>query len=84
MLFLWWGDCMMAQKIKTLYDVQQLFKMYGIYIYLGKRIYDIELMEIELRNLYKAGLVDDQIFRTALLVLRYEHRLEKKREIKPL
>ncbi|MDR1521887.1 MAG: YqgQ family protein [Streptococcaceae bacterium] len=63
--------------MKRLYDVQQLLKMYGIYVYLGKRIYDIELMEIELRNIYKAGLVDDQIFRAALLILRYEHCLEK-------
>jgi uncharacterized protein YqgQ len=36
-------------------------------------------MEIELRNIHKAGLVDEQIFRVALLILRYEHRLEKNR-----
>lgn len=70
----------MIQEIKTLYDVQQLLKMYGIYVYLGKRIYDIELMEIELRNLHKAGLVNDRLFWIALLILRHEHRLEEKRD----
>ena len=31
--------------MKTLYDVQQLLKNFGIYIYLGKRLYDIEMMK---------------------------------------
>ncbi|MDR3157027.1 MAG: YqgQ family protein [Lactobacillales bacterium] len=65
--------------MKTLYDVQQLLKMYGIYVYLGKRIYDIELIKIELKNLHQAGLVNDRLFRIALLILHHEHRLEEKR-----
>ena len=28
--------------METLYDVQQLLKQFGVYIYVGKRIYDIE------------------------------------------
>jgi uncharacterized protein YqgQ len=68
------------RSLKTLYDVQQLLKMYGIYVYLGKRIYDIELMEIELKNLYKAKIVDGQIFQIALIILRYEHHLESVNE----
>lgn len=34
--------------MKTLYDVQQLLKQFGIVVYLGKRLYDIEMMKIEL------------------------------------
>ena len=30
--------------MESLYDVQQLFKKFGIFIYVGARIYDIELM----------------------------------------
>ena len=37
--------------METLYDVQQLFKQFGMYIYVGARIYDIELMMIELRSI---------------------------------
>ena len=31
------------------------FKRFGIIIYVGKRLYDIELMKIELQRLYDAG-----------------------------
>ncbi|WP_462259380.1 YqgQ family protein, partial [Vagococcus teuberi] len=37
--------------MKTMYDVQQLFKRFGIFIYVGNRLWDIELMMIELKQL---------------------------------
>ena len=48
--------------LKNLYDVQQLLKKYGILVHLGKRKWDIELMAIELDNLYKAGLLEKKIY----------------------
>ena len=33
--------------MKTLYDVQQLLKNFGIFVYVGKRMWDIELMALE-------------------------------------
>ena len=39
-------------NMKNLYDVQQFLKRFGIIIYVGKRLYDIELMKIELQRLY--------------------------------
>ncbi|HEK9097899.1 TPA: YqgQ family protein [Streptococcus equi subsp. zooepidemicus] len=66
--------------MKTLYDVQQLLKGFGIVIYMGKRLYDIEMMKIELQRLYGGGLLDKQAYLTAELILRREHRLELKRE----
>ncbi|KXT76776.1 hypothetical protein STRDD12_00181 [Streptococcus sp. DD12] len=47
---------------------------------MGKRLYDIELMKIELAKIYEAGLIDRQVFMQAELVLRREHRLEMERE----
>ena len=44
--------------MKNLYDVQQFLKRFGIIIYVGKRLYDIELMKIELQRLYDAGLME--------------------------
>ena len=32
------------KAMKTLYDVQQFLKQFGIIVYMGKRLYDIELM----------------------------------------
>ncbi|MFC3932670.1 YqgQ family protein [Streptococcus dentapri] len=63
--------------MKTLYDVQQLLKRFGIVVYLGKRLYDIEMMKIELAHLYQNGLLEKEDYLMAELVLRREHRLEK-------
>nr|WP_065868336.1 YqgQ family protein [Streptococcus mutans] len=66
--------------MKTLYDVQRLLKQFGIYVYLGKRLYDIEMMKIELERLYDSGLISKSDYLHAELILRREHRIEKERE----
>lgn len=62
--------------MKRLYDVQQLLKRFGIVVYMGNRLYDIEMMQIELNRVYQAGLLDRLDYLEAELVLRREHRLE--------
>ena len=62
--------------MKTLYDVQHFLKSFGIIIYMGKRLYDIEMMKIELKRIYDAGLMDKLTYFEAEAVLRREHRLE--------
>ncbi|HFI0102821.1 TPA: YqgQ family protein [Streptococcus suis] len=62
--------------MKRLYDVQQLLKRFGIIVYMGNRLYDIEMMQIELNRVYQAGLLDRLDYMEAKLVLRREHRLE--------
>ena len=62
--------------MKTLYDVQQFLKQFGIIVYRGKRLYDIELMKIELSRIYDAGLMDKLDYLKAEAVLRREHKLE--------
>ena len=66
--------------MKTLYDVQRLLKQFGIYVYLGKRLYDIEMMKIELERLYDNGLISKSDYLHAELILRRERRIEKERE----
>ncbi|MEW4354275.1 YqgQ family protein [Streptococcus pneumoniae] len=68
--------------MKTLYDVQQFLKGFGLIIYMGKRLYDIEMMKIELERIYDAGLVDKLTYLEAELILRREHRLELEYEEK--
>lgn len=65
--------------MKTLYDVQQLLKNFGIYVYVGRRLWDIEVMALELDHLHQARVVDDKVFVSAKLVLTHEHRLEEQR-----
>ena len=71
-------DNMMS--FRTLYDVQQLLKRYGTYVHVGKRMWDIELMFIEVKRLYEGGMIDKKTFIDAQLVLKAEHRKEEKKE----
>ena len=63
------------KAMKTLYDVQQFLKQFGILVYMGIRLYDIELMKIELSRIY-AGLMDKLDYLEAEAVLRREHKIE--------
>ncbi|WP_096202333.1 YqgQ family protein [Bacillus sp. FJAT-45350] len=60
--------------MKTMYDIQQLLKQYGIFIYTRNRGNDLELMEEEIRELYTMELVDVKTYQQALLILRQEKR----------
>ncbi|TDG80439.1 hypothetical protein C5L31_000805 [Secundilactobacillus malefermentans] len=66
--------------MRKLYDVQQLLKKYDIYVYVGKRLWDIEVMALELDHLHEASLVDHSTYAKAKLVLTHEHRIEEERE----
>ena len=68
--------------MKVLFDVQNLLKKFGIYVYIGKRLYDIEVMKIELQRLYDNGLISRDDYVKAELILRREHRLELEKENK--
>ena len=66
--------------MKTLYDVQQLLKQFGVVVYLGKRLYDIEMMKIELEALYRSALIDKENYLIAEMILRREHQIEMEKE----
>lgn len=68
--------------MKTLYDVQQLLEKYGILVHVGKRIWDIELMALELDNINRAGLIDQHDYLITKMILSREHRIEVKNEQK--
>lgn len=63
--------------MRTVYDVQQLLKKFGVFIYIGDRLADLELMEEELKELYQSQLVDRKEFQMAILLLRQEIQIEK-------
>lgn len=66
--------------MKTLYDVQQLLEKYGIIVHVGKRIWDIELMALELDNINRSHLIDQHDYLIAKLILRREHRYEEQKQ----
>ncbi|HEY4602640.1 MAG TPA: YqgQ family protein [Cerasibacillus sp.] len=67
--------------MKTVYDVQQLLKRFGIFIYVGDRIADLELMEIELNELYEQRFISTNDYQIAVLILRKEKRRIKEGDI---
>ena len=74
-----WGDRMSGTtNLRTLYDVQQLLKRFNVFVYVGKRLWDIELMALELDNLYQARVLERDVYLQAKLVLKKEHREEEK------
>lgn len=68
--------------MKTLYDVQQLLEKYGVLVHVGKRIWDIELMAIELDNIYHSDLIDQHDYLIAKMILKREHDFEEKQSAK--
>ncbi|MCU9613873.1 YqgQ family protein [Caldibacillus lycopersici] len=63
--------------MRTIYDVQQLLKSFGTIIYIGDRLADLELMESEVRELYRSQLMEVKDYQMALLLLRQEIQKEK-------
>ncbi|WP_283583457.1 YqgQ family protein [Limosilactobacillus difficilis] len=68
--------------LKTYYDVLQLLKRFDVFIYVGRRLWDIELAALEVDNLYQAGVIDRQTYLQAKLVLRREHREQAEYDLK--
>lgn len=66
--------------MRTIYDVQQLLKRFGVFVYIGNRVADLELMELELKELYQSQLVEPKEYQMALLLLRQQRAIEKEKE----
>ena len=66
--------------MKTIYDIQQFLKKFGTFIYIGDRIADLELMEAEVREIYRSQMMDTKDYQMAILLLRQEIEREKKRK----
>lgn len=64
--------------MKNIYEIQQFLKRFGIFIYVGDRIADLELMEAEMTDLYQSELVDIKDYQKAILLIRHELQLLKK------
>lgn len=66
-------------KIRNYYDIEQYLKRFGIYIYLGKRLWDLEMTGVEIKSLHRNGLISDALYTQMKIVLHHEHELELKR-----
>jgi uncharacterized protein YqgQ len=67
----------MVRKMKTFYDIQQLLKRYGMIVYTGSRLGDLELMEDELQELYDMKILVKEDYLVARMILRNEINKER-------
>jgi uncharacterized protein YqgQ len=58
--------------MNSVYDVQQLLKKFGTFIYVGNRLADLELMEAEIKELYESQCILLNDYQMAILVLKQE------------
>ncbi|PLT34711.1 YqgQ family protein [Bacillus sp. V5-8f] len=66
--------------MNTIYDIQQFLKRFGTIIYTGDRIADLELMEAEIKELYRSQLIETKELQTALLLLRQQIQIQKDKQ----
>lgn len=64
--------------MKNLYDVMQLLKRYGTFIYTGDYQADLDMMEDEIKELYRLQFITPKEYSTALLILRQKSSSRKK------
>ncbi len=68
--------------METYNDVLKLLKRYGTYVHLGKRLYDMELVAIELDRLHKTGLLENDAYARAKIILNHAHEEEVRNPLK--
>jgi uncharacterized protein YqgQ len=54
----------------SLYEVRQLLKRFNIMVYTGNDADDAIIMELELKDLFEMGLIEEDEYKRALLILR--------------
>ena len=58
--------------MKSMIDIYDLLKQFGIYTYTGDRLGDLGLIEDEVKELYKSRMIETKDYQTALLIIRQE------------
>lgn len=72
------GIATRMSNLNSVYDVMQLLKRFGIFVYTKDRIADLEMMEDEIRELYRMQMIEVKDFQLAILLLRQEQSKLKK------
>ncbi|NBJ68520.1 MULTISPECIES: YqgQ family protein [Clostridia] len=58
--------------MKSIYEIQQFLRKYGTFIYTGSRLGDLQMMELEMNELYQLGFIENKLFMEAKLLLKKE------------
>lgn len=58
--------------MKSMYDLQQLLKRYGIFVYTGNRKSDLLLIDLEIGELFRSHLITKEEYVRAKQILQKE------------
>lgn len=58
--------------MKSVYDVRMLLKRFGTFVYSRDRIGDLILMEAELEELHRFGMITDDEYMNGKIILQKE------------
>jgi len=58
--------------MKNMYDIQQLLKRFGIIIYTGNRVSDLQLIDMEITELFKTQLITKEEYVTIKQIIQRE------------
>lgn len=64
--------------MKNIHDVRKLLMRFGTFIYTTDRLGDLELMMMEINELYEWKFISSQQFQQAVLLIKKESREYKK------
>ncbi|MFD1066249.1 YqgQ family protein [Oceanobacillus locisalsi] len=60
--------------MQNIHDIRKLLMQFGTLVYTKDRLGDLELMRMEINELYEWKLIDGQQFQQAVLLLKKEMR----------
>ncbi|MDR0845955.1 MAG: YqgQ family protein [Lactobacillales bacterium] len=61
--------------METYQDVLDMLKKFDIYVYIGNKLYDLELQAQEVKKLHEGLLIDQATYLKALMIIKREHRI---------
>lgn len=61
-------------ELRTIQDVRLLLKKYGTFIYTKDPLADLELIEEECQELYEMGMLEQEQYMKAVLIIKQEVR----------
>lgn len=64
----------MWEPLQNMVDLRKLLRRFGLIVYTGDRLGDLELMEEELSELHRAGILEQETHMKAKLLIQREKR----------
>lgn len=65
--------------MESMTEIRMWLRTVGAFIYTKNRLMDLDLMEEEIREAYKNGILDVRMYQTALLTIKRERRIEQEK-----